>query len=452
MKEYMKKVITHSKYRVNEPTSDFESKANERSLIIGGEGESIANLSLIGKVMESSTTKSLLDFSVWLDTTFPHVIGIFGTRGSGKSFDLGILVEGAIIHNDLSVGNNFDGGVIVFDIQDQFWTLGYEPDKELIEDHLQISELQKWGISPTSVENIKLWLPAGATFPNQNTHEFKISPSQLTISDWLSLLELDRYSPQGQVLIELITNFPNSNPIELASRCQPNTLKQFQAATIEAIKWRLEALADIEIIGDPGIHLEDILASQTVSILLLRELSDEVRALIIGVLTRVVLDRMGKMHKAKRISRRNKTVVHEPNLPSKAWLVIDEAHTVVPNGAETPATKPVIDYVKRGRDSGLSLIFATQQPSAVDGKLMSQVDITITHKLGFENDLSAALARMPTRSSTKYQTSGTTTSSGSDLIRSLKTGEAVIADSNSPRSLLVKLRPRFTAHGGNTPK
>ena len=448
----LKKVITQSRYRTSEQAADFLISTSDRSLVIGGEGVSQENLSCIGKVMEAGTTKSLLDYSVWLDTGFPHVIGIFGTRGSGKSFDLGILVEGAIANNSLSVGDHFNGGIIIFDIQDQFWTLGYEPNKDLKEDQPQIAELKNWGISPAYVKDIKLWLPAGATFPNQDTHEFKISPSQLKVSDWLALLELDRYSPQGQALIELLSGSPNSKPVELATRCQPNTLKQFQATTVEALRWRLESLADIEIIGEPGINLEDMLSSKTVSILLLRELPDEVRALIIGVLTRIVLDRMGKMHKARRIARRTGSDVHESKLPSKAWLVIDEAHTVVPGGAETPATKPIIDYVKRGRDSGLSLIFATQQPSAVDSKLMSQVDITITHRLGFESDLTAATARMPTRSNAKYQTSGTTTVSGSDLIRSLKTGEAVIADAQSPRTFLAKLRPRFSAHGGNTPK
>ena len=46
-----------------------------------------------------------------------------------------------------------------------------------------------------------------------------------------------------------------------------------------------------------------------------------------------------------------------------------------PERAGKDWTGPLVDYVKRGRDAGLSLIFATQQPSAVNSKLMSQVDI-----------------------------------------------------------------------------
>ena len=37
-----------------------------------------------GKVIESSTSTSILDADVWLDTTFPHVIYITGTRAREK--------------------------------------------------------------------------------------------------------------------------------------------------------------------------------------------------------------------------------------------------------------------------------------------------------------------------------------------------------------------------------
>jgi DNA helicase HerA-like ATPase len=117
----------------------------------------------------------------------------------------------------------------------------------------------------------------------------------------------------------------------------------------------------------------------------------------------------------------------------------------------TAATGPLVDYVKRGRDAGLSLIFATQQPSAVNSKLMSQVDITITHTLGFETDLSAAVARMPTRTSVEYEIDNQKVSALSDVLRSLRPGEAVIADGASGRVFIAKMRPRVSAHGGATP-
>ena len=107
--------------------------------------------------------------------------------------------------------------------------------------------------------------------------------------------------------------------------------------------------------------------------------------------------------------------------------------------------------MKRGRDAGLSMILATQQPAAVDNRLMSQVDITLTHALGFESDLQAAIARMPTRTSASYESGGFQLPSLGDTIRSLDPGESIIADSANGRVFIARIRPRLSAHGGNTP-
>jgi putative protein kinase ArgK-like GTPase of G3E family len=50
------------------------------------------NLVYLGKVLENTVGKNYLNADCWLDTRFPHVIYITGTRGSGKSFDLGVLL------------------------------------------------------------------------------------------------------------------------------------------------------------------------------------------------------------------------------------------------------------------------------------------------------------------------------------------------------------------------
>ena len=447
------KVIQKSRFRSTESTVDFDINSSNRALIVGGSGDDNSKKGLLGKVVESSSMRSMLDHSVWIDLGFPHVVGIFGTRGSGKSFDLGILTECAITGDGIvSTGSSFDGGVIIFDIQDQFWTLGYKPDPNLEEDSKQLEDLESWTLPPSSALNIELWLPAGCTFPGGSTKEFVISPIQLNGDDWLALLDLERYTPQGQALLGLLELYPGSTPSELTAKCQPAQLKNFQASTVEALRWRLEALEGSGLIGHNGTDITNLLNKNSLTVLLLRELSDELRALVVGVVTRVVADKMGRMHKKKRISRRTGSKLESNNLPDRAWLVIDEAHTVVPSEGKTAATQPIINYVKRGRDAGLSLIFATQQPSAVDKRLMSQVDFTLTHRLGFESDLTAAIARMPTRSSGTYDTTGGRPITSTEIIRSLKTGEAIVADSCSPRTVIVKLRPRVTAHGGNTPK
>lgn len=160
---------------------------------------------------------------------------------------------------------------------------------------------------------------------------------------------------------------------------------------------------------------------------------------------------MGAYHQRRRVARRTGVEQSQEILPERLWLFLDEAHVIVPAGQASAATGPIIDYVKRGRDAGLSLVFATQQPSAVDSRLMSQVDFTFTHALGFENDLQAAVARMPTRSTLVYELSSWKLNSMNDVLRSLEPGECVVADAASGRAFVARIRPRLTAHGGNTP-
>ena len=219
------------------------------------------------------------------------------------------------------------------------------------------------------------------------------------------------------------------------------------------MRWRLESLAKTGVIEKHGIGIDELLNAGELSIVLMRNLGDSIRALIVGVIARLVADRMGRVQQARKVARRTGEKIKADNgsLAKKVWIVLDEAHVLIPSDGMTPATGPLIDYVKRGRDAGLSLVFATQQPSAVNSKLMSQVDLTLTHMLGFEADLTAAINRMPTRNTVDYEVDNESTPSVGDVIRSLAPGEAVLADSASGRVLLVKIRPRCTAHGGETP-
>ena len=454
----IKRVLTSAKLRTKATSSQLNVDADTRSISIGRRPDSgTAAYGLIGKANEHSGGASVLDHSVWLDFKYPHVIGVFGSRGSGKSFDLGVAAEcisGApgVIHRQQA-----ESAVLILDIQNQFWTLGFEPDAELSEDANHLAELQKWGLSPSKVPKIKTWSPPRAMVDKTQVNaaafsEFRLAPSQLSDEDWLTTLGLERFTPMGQALIALLEHRPNSLPAELLDMAKKGTATlDFQESTIEGLRWRLAGLAKSELIGVPGLSIDELCAKGTVSVLLLRELPDSMRQLVTGVIFRLISDRFGKFQQEIRLARRSHRTKPAEDLPQRMWLIVDEAHVLVPSGARTAASGPIIDYVKRGRDAGLSLIFATQQPSAVDSRLMSQVDITFTHTLGFEIDISAAIHRMPTRTSITYQHAGFDLPSLGDAIRTLEPGDCIVADGASGRVFVMRVRPRVTAHGGNHP-
>jgi uncharacterized protein len=448
-----KKVLTSARLKASESTAQLNVDAPNKAVLVGRRKEGApGRLGLIGKVCESAQVSSVLDAGVWLDVAFPHVIGIFGSRGSGKSFDLGVIAEAVAGMAATAGGTAQTWGVVIFDVQDQFWTLGRQPDPALVEDESQLAALRAWGLSPDVAPRVNLWAPMGYRTPLPGVRELQLAPSQLTADDWLALVDVERFSSIGQALLTLVRDHPNEDPATLAQRClNTGSLASFQSSTVEALRWRLESLAGVRLIGPSAIALDDLLAPGCISVVLMRQLGESLRPLVVGVVTRLLADRMSYHHQTKRVARRLQTAPPEGSMPDRLWVLLDEAHVVVPASGTTAATASVIDYVKRGRDAGLSMVFATQQPSAVDPRLMSQVDLTLTHFLGFDADLQAAVARMPTRASVVYEVESTKGVDVANVLRSLDPGECIVADAMSGRIFAAKIRPRVSAHGGNTP-
>src|SRR5712664_1754700 len=90
------KTIEQSPYVALDPIVKCNYTQKGKNIIFGRSANADASKDLIyiGKVFETATGTSLLGADAWLDTKFPHVIYITGTRGSGKSMDLGIIIEG----------------------------------------------------------------------------------------------------------------------------------------------------------------------------------------------------------------------------------------------------------------------------------------------------------------------------------------------------------------------
>ncbi len=67
--------------------------------------------------------------------------------------------------------------------------------------------------------------------------------------------------------------------------------------------------------------------------------------------------------------------------------MIDEAH----NFARSPAlaARPVERWAREGRNYGLSLILATQRPTALPADTLSQADILVIHRLTLVADVKA---------------------------------------------------------------
>ena len=448
MKKPLKKVLSNPRFSTDATATQLNFDAANRAVIVGRDGAKSG--CYIGNVCETSKGKNIFDSSVWINDGFPSVIGVFGMRGTGKSFDLGVFAESLAGVPQVSAGISSPPAIVILDVQNQFWTLSIPLTSDA--DKSQIEMLKKWNLKPVGMENICCWSPAGVKSNIPESREYQISPDQLTQSDWLALLEQDRYSAMGQALLELLRHTKDRIPKNLARHARSGgVLSSFQQATIDGLRWRLDSISETGLISQPGVDINDLLMPGRISVVLLRHLPDSLRALTAAILVRLLGARMTEFHQQNKLARHGRAKPSAEKLPQQLWVMMDEAHVIAPQESKTPANAPLVDYVKRGRDSGLSLIFATQQPSAVDDKLMSQVDITFTHALGFESDVQAAVSRMPTRKPSAYKCGGEKLHSPGDLIRSLKSGQAIISDAANQRPFVVNIRPRLSVHGGDTP-
>lgn len=436
-------------------------------------------LVLLGKCIEQTRVPNKYDANVWLDIRTPHVIYICGKRGSGKSYDLGVLCEGLILQSNSKVTTkNTAITTIVFDTQSQFWALVDAPKDTLAEDLDQLEQLRQWDLPVNTLAGARLFKPAGEHSDLPNVEDFVIDPSELDVGDWCGLFDLERYSPQGQCIRTLLqkVRVDGYEMQEIAGgqirrvrvppiaqytipdlvRClrkDTEMIDQSQKQTRDAVLWKLESLESSNLFRTGGLNTREVLRRGQISVFLLRNLDNSTKSLVVSVFSKKIFDLMGDYHTKRKVSRRfGRELPQEyQGLPDGVWVLVDEAHLVCPSDIHTAAKESLVEYVKRGRDAGLSLVLATQQPSAVDPRVVSQIDLLIVHRLVVDGDISAALARMPADFPKEVSFGSTKISERHALVRALDTGEAWIADAETSRALLVAMRPRVSAHGGDEP-
>ncbi len=124
-------------------------------------------------------------------------------------------------------------------------------------------------------------------------------------------------------------------------------------------------------------------------------------------------------------------------------LITHNCHEFLPRDSTTPATDALKQLLREGRQPGISLVLATQQPGQIHRDAMTQSDIIIAHRVTSKPDVEALNNIMQTYllEDIKQQM---------DDLPSLK-GSAIILDDNSERLYPIRIRPRFTWHGGEAP-
>ncbi|MFB6203400.1 MAG: ATP-binding protein [Candidatus Nanohaloarchaea archaeon] len=388
---------------------------------------------VIGRHIVGENEEAHMANPVYFDIAKPHVVGVFGKRGTGKSYTMGVLAE-EIQNTDIE--DNLS--TIMIDSMGIYWSMKRPNERAA-------GMLEEWDLNPKAFD-AQVYIPEGKTrefddkeMPYDDT--FTINPGELTSEDWAMVFDIEMNSKMGILLERVISKLREEFGEQYTLDHIEKGLKKFDAdeSTVRALENRFRAAEEWGVFGDES-SLDKFKQRGEMSVVDVSEFDKEVRALVVGLLGKKILrERMA----ARRMEEIDEMEGLAENEMPIVWMFIDEAHEFVPDKGETAASETLLRWVKVGREPGVSLVMATQQPAKLHPNALSQCDILLSHRLTARQDIEALGGIMQTymRYDLKH------------YIDSLpdRPGTALILDDNSERVYPVQVRPRRSWHAGGTP-
>jgi hypothetical protein len=446
-------------------------------ILIGASGSDDDRL-LLGSLAESVRGKVP---AIWLSTSKEQVVATVGKRGSGKSFTLGVLVEGLVAtKSETSFSNQTRRrALLLFDPLDVYWTTRYPVSQSASGEALRHYQLAKAAGLDGGEFTVDAWIPGSGFRQDVDPSWFRtleLPIPLLGLDEWSLLLGVDMLGdPQGQACAEVLRlvregwlqdgqQVPAATTFGfddlLAALQAPGMDTTFHRETLRALRQRLQGLRDSGLFSAKGTPIEDLAKAGAASVILLGRLPEAYRVAIVAVLTRMLIEARTRTSFAeKRLAldptlseseRSDLMTIVSSGVP-RTVVGLDEAQAFLAPDSPSMARSLFIRLVKEGRNLGLSTILATQQPSALDRRVLSQVETFIAHQLVTAADIRAVHDNLKTDLPEAISYGNADLDFGG-LLRQLPPGQCVLSaadlDARPRRTLIVNVRPRATVHGG----
>jgi len=400
----------------------------------------------LGKGFVKMGQYTSLSNPIYLDVARSHVVLVSGKRGSGKSYSLGVIAEELA---SLPDGEKENVAGLIFDTMGIFWTMKYPNEKE-------VELLDEWDLKPKNTP-VEVYVPFGfkeeykkRKIPVDNI--FSLNPAELEAGDWILTFGLEITDPEAVIIQRIITQLKEKGSFSiqdiLDSIKKDKTSDQKTKNSCSAL---FEAADSWKIFSEQETKIEDLVQGGKTTILDLSMYSSigsfNVRALVVSLVSRKLFSQRMMARKKEEIQAVQHGVDYlayrkEREMPL-VWLFLDEVHEFVPNEGKTPATDALVQLLREGRQPGISLVMATQQPGSLAKDAITQSDIILSHRVTAAPDVTSLNQIMQSYMVDSIQ-------QYMDDLPALK-GSAIILDDNSERIYPMRMRPKFTWHGGEAP-
>ncbi len=389
----------------------------------------------VGKHLVGTGEETHMATPVLLDALRPHVITITGKRGSGKSFSLGIIAE-ELFKLDESIRKNIC--VILIDTQGIFWTMKSPNDEGAV-------QLERWGLKPRSFPvtvyvpegQAKTYAEAGVDFDSM----FSFLPSEVSVEDWLRVFSIKETSTLGLLLQKAFTRLGQTYDLSDIR----DAIRHEEALDVEFFKKDRTTLENyLSVAQTWGIFGEsnapELLVPGKISVIDVSLTPQHVRSLLVSLLLKQIFFERTQSRRQEELATMEARYIKQTPIP---WIFMDEAHNFIPREGETPSSDILKKIVKEGRQPGISIVFATQQPAVLHEDVLAQTDMIISHRLTSRSDIEALRNIMQTYMLFDIE----------QYINELpkQPGAAIILDDNSERIYKVQVRPRHSWHAGSSP-
>jgi len=373
---------------------------------------------------------------VYIDVSNPHVLLIAGKRGYGKSYTIGVFLEE---FNRLPCEIRKKYCFVVIDTLGIFWTVTYPNEKQ---HHL----LSQWNMNskgtPIQMLHTAQHMPEIYQH-NLQGNKFQIPPRILSINQWCELFEFSLVQPEARVLsssiLSLQSKQKNFSMLDIIdelnnTNASKDTIQTVESYLQQAISWNIfsENADPLLTLVKPGeITIVDLSYVK----------SNHLKQIITGIIAEQLFYFRVNQRKKEEYNAIRKTPIDQ--LPY-IWLAIDEAHLFIPKNKSSYVKKVLLhNWLRQGRQPGLSVILATQRPSFMDQEVLSHSDIVLCHRLTAYDDIESLTHLRPIYM--KEDMKATIKQIG------IKKGVALLIDDVVETSHVIQIRPRYSWHGGGEP-